>query len=110
MNYINQPVSVSVPNEEGGTYNVSFHESKGLGIPQSLHLGAEATSMVNSAALKIRPYEKAIQQWIGQSPDNAMLFLTNPIQAMQTAGIGIPEEILSEVQATSNHLVQSLKK
>jgi len=102
-------VTVNIPNGNS-SQKVTFHQSKGIGIPLLKGLDSGLMDKVNQAHIKILPYEQEIHQWLGTSEKNAQLFLADPIQAMESANIGIPKDILSELKNVSQLVLTTLKK
>jgi hypothetical protein len=65
---------------------------------------------INQAHIKILPYEKDIIHWLSISEKNAHLYLQNPIQAIESANIGIPRDVLNELTNISQLILNTSKK
>ena len=102
-------ITMNIPNGGAGQ-KVTFHQSKGLGLPPIPGLSADVMVKVNLAQVKILPYEKDLHKWIGASEKNAQLFLENPIKALEAANLGVQQDVLNELRAISNLVLNTLKK
>ncbi|WP_288436072.1 hypothetical protein [uncultured Chryseobacterium sp.] len=47
---------------------------------------------------------------MSQSPDNGRKYIENPVQAMENANMGIPQDIIQMIKNASELLVTTLKK
>jgi hypothetical protein len=45
-------------------------------------------------------------QWVADSPQNARLFVTDPLRALELANLGLPESLLREIHAVSAWLAE----
>ncbi len=102
-------VTVSLPGGDA-SQKITFHQSKSIGIPMLKGTSSDITEKVNQAHVKILPYEPQILAWVAASGQNAKQFTEDPFQAMESAAIGIPAEILAELKAVSQLLLTTLKK
>ena len=62
---------------------------------------------IESILARLIPYESALLQWIGDSPHNARLFVTQPLRALELAHLGLPKSLLVEIHAVSAWLAQN---
>lgn len=102
-------ITVDIPNGNS-SHKVTFHETKSIGNPLLKDLEADLLEKVNQAHIKIIPYEKAINKWVGASDKNAQLYAVNPIEAIESANIGIPQDIINELKKASQLVLTTLKK
>lgn len=96
--------------EAGNSYAVTFHESKGLGFPFQLNLSPDVAEKVHQLHLQVMLFEHDLMNWMSLSNENAMLFLRDPVKALETSGINIPKEVIGNIKSTSDLLVNLLKK
>jgi hypothetical protein len=52
--------------------------------------------------------EQRLQEWIQRSPDHAQLFRTDPLAAMQAAGLDIGDEIMLELERVVADIARKL--
>lgn len=102
-------VTVSLPGGDP-SQQITFHQSKAIGIPMLKGTSSDILEKVNQAHVKILQYEPQILAWVAASDQNAKLFAENPIEAMGSSAIGIPAEILAELKTVSQLLLTTLKK
>lgn len=103
--------TVEVKVSEGDkTHNVTFHASKGLGFPFGSELDTEVSEKVHQAHIQILSFESELMKWMAQSDENAALFLKKPLEALEKANLGIPKEVMENIQNASNLLINNLKK
>lgn len=53
--------------------------------------------------------EARLQQWIGQSNENAQLFRRDPISAMRSAGLDLEDELICELERLMSGIASRLK-
>jgi hypothetical protein len=58
-------VTMNIP----GSYSqkVTFHQSKGIGIPPIPGLSADLMERINRTQVKLLPYERSLLKWVGSS-------------------------------------------
>ena len=57
---------------------------------------------------ELNRHECRLNTWLNSSPANVILFIEDPVAALRTANLGIPERILGELQETMNGIVNKL--
>ncbi len=53
--------------------------------------------------------ERRLQDWLQSSPQNASLFRSDPLAAMQAAGLDIDDEIMLELERIMASIARKLK-
>lgn len=53
--------------------------------------------------------EHQLQDWLRSSPENARLFSSDPLTAMQAAGLSIDDEIMLELERIMARIARKLK-
>ncbi|MCJ7932665.1 MAG: hypothetical protein MUW56_03255 [Chryseobacterium sp.] len=99
-------------NENGKSYDVTFHANKGFSSLATSRLTADsvANEKVQKAYVALMPYETKIMEWLSQSSDNGQKYLENPILAIQNADIGIPQDVIQMIKEASDVLLTTIKK
>ncbi len=98
--------------ENGKSYDVTFHVNKGFSSFAASEFTQDpaVNEKVRQAYIALMPYENKIIEWISQSPDNGRKYIENPVQAMENANMGIPQDIIQMIKNASELLVTTLKK
>ncbi|MBL3550496.1 MULTISPECIES: hypothetical protein [Chryseobacterium] len=99
-------------NENGKSYDVSFHANKGFSSMITSNITSDSTvnKKIQEAFVALMPYENRIIEWISRSADNGQQYVENPMKAMQDANIGIPQDVIQMVKEASDILLTTLKK
>lgn len=53
-------------------------------------------------------HEEQLNAWLNSAPANAILFIEDPVAALRAANLGIPENMLQELEETMNALAEKL--
>ncbi|WP_126651720.1 hypothetical protein [Chryseobacterium aureum] len=98
--------------ENGKSYEVTFHANKGFSSLASSEFTHDqaVNEKVRQAYIALMPYENSIIEWIAKSPENGQKYIENPVQAMESANMGIPQDIIQMIKNASDLLVTTLKK
>ncbi|MBE4947963.1 hypothetical protein [Chryseobacterium culicis] len=98
--------------ENGKSYDVTFHANKGFSSFAASEFTQDpaVNEKVRQAYIALMPHENKIIEWISQSPDNGRKYIENPVQAMENANMGIPQDIIQMIKNASELLVTTLKK
>jgi len=57
---------------------------------------------------ELRKHEVQLQTWLQSSAVNALWFLVDPVDALRAANLGLPEELLLELEQTIKSLEKKL--
>lgn len=57
---------------------------------------------------ELNRHEAQLNEWLNRSPENAILFIEDPVTALRAANLGIAESVLREFEDTMNKIVQKL--
>lgn len=93
--------------ENGNTFEVTFHANKGFSDLAVATLNSNDTmnERLQEAYIGLLPYEGKIIQWLSESQEHNRQYLENPIQAIENASLGIPQEIINTIKEVSNQLL-----
>ena len=58
---------------------------------------------------ELNRHEQQLNEWLDSAPANGILFLEDPIAALRAANLGIPEEMLQELQHTMAIIARKLR-
>jgi len=53
-------------------------------------------------------HEKDLSTWLNRAPENAILFVQDPVAALRAANLGIAETLLQELEQTMNGIMRKL--
>ena len=106
------PIDHPAPPTQGQntqTLQVCFHMSGPMMNPIAAPSPQSKAGRIESILARLIPYERALLQWVADSPQNARLFVTEPLRALELANLGLPESLSIEIHTVSAWLAQAPK-
>jgi hypothetical protein len=58
---------------------------------------------------ELNKVEQDLKKWIGDSKENADLFLRDPLAAMRAAGLNLEDDIMLELEMITKSIAKKLK-